>query len=52
MLKSNIDISLICNIATNQKQVENIFEFSKQKKSNRILLFANIHPYKENMEMV
>lgn len=51
MLKTNIDISLICNIATNPTQVENIFEFSKQIKSNRIFPLPSIHPDKENMEI-
>ncbi|UOD34831.1 amidohydrolase family protein [Deferribacteraceae bacterium V6Fe1] len=50
MAESNVDISVVCNVATSPKQVESIFEFSKHIKSKKIFPLPSIHPAADNIE--
>lgn len=50
MEKSGVDVSVICNIATNPKQSDNIFNFCKKIRSDKILPLGSIHPESENIE--
>jgi hypothetical protein len=50
MEKSGVDVSVICNIATSPKQSDNIFNFCKKIRSDKILPLGSIHPESENIE--
>lgn len=44
MDQADIDVSVVCSVATRPDQVENIFRWSRKVRSDRIEPFPSIHP--------
>lgn len=52
MNKCGVDISVVMPIATKVTQYKTINSFAKSIQTNRIISFASLHPYQENVDGV